>query len=178
MRIAVEHDRFDASQEPFGLAWALQSPYTDIEGSKFYGEILWLAQRSITAGCASTRFCPDGSLTRGQMAKSLAEALDLPSTGTDFYSDDESSRFEGAINRLTAAGLTGGCGGRQVLPRPHASAAAGWPLPWPGPCTCPAPAPTSSATTRAARTKPTSTASRLPASAAAAPTTATAPISG
>ena len=68
------------------------------------------------AGCASTRFCPDGSLTRGQLAKSLAEALDLPPTGTDFYSDDESSRFEGAINRLTAAGLTVGCGGGKYCP--------------------------------------------------------------
>ena len=116
MRISVEHDRFDASQEPFGLAWSLQSPYTDIEGSKYYGQILWVAQRSIMAGCTSTRFCPDGSLTRGQLAKSLAEALDLPPTGTDFYSDDESSRFEGAINRLTAAGLTGGCGGGKYCP--------------------------------------------------------------
>ena len=116
MRISVEHDRFDASQEPFGLAWSLQSPFTDIEGSKYYGQILWVAQRSIMAGCTSTRFCPDGSLTRGQLAKSLAEALDLPPTGTDFYSDDESSRFEGAINRLTAAGLTGGCGGGKYCP--------------------------------------------------------------
>ena len=112
----VEHDRFDASQEPFGLAWSLQSPYTDVEGSKYYGQILWVAQRSIMAGCTSTRFCPDGSLTRGQLAKSLAEALDLPPTGTDFYTDDESSRFEGAINRLTAAGLTGGCGGGKYCP--------------------------------------------------------------
>ena len=30
MRITVRHDRFDASQEPFGLAWALTSPFTDI----------------------------------------------------------------------------------------------------------------------------------------------------
>ena len=108
--------RFDASQEPYGLAWALTEPLHRHRGSKYYGQILWVAQRSIMAGCTSTRFCPDGSLTRGQLAKSLAEALDLPPTGTDYYSDDESSRFEGAINRLAAAGLTGGCGGGKYCP--------------------------------------------------------------
>ena len=116
MRITVQHDRFEATQEPFGLAWTLTSPYSDIVGSKNYGTILWVAQRSLMGGCTSTRFCPSGSLTRGQLAKSLADALDLPPTGTDFYSDDENSRFEGAINRLTAAGLTGGCGGGKYCP--------------------------------------------------------------
>ena len=116
MRITVRHDRFDASQEPFGLAWSLTSPFSDVGGSPYYSQILWVAHRSIMAGCTSTKFCPDASLTRGQLAKSLDEALDLPLTSTDFWSDDEHSRFEGAINRLTAAGLTGGCGGGKYCP--------------------------------------------------------------
>ena len=116
MRITVRHDRFDTSQEPFGLAWSLTSPFADIEGSKYYGQILWVAQRSIMAGCTSTRFCPGSSLTRGELAQALADGLDLPGTSTDFYSDDENSRFEGGINRLTAAGLTGGCGGGKYCP--------------------------------------------------------------
>jgi Subtilase family/S-layer homology domain len=116
MRITVRHDRFDASQEPFGLAWSLTSPFTDVGSSKYYSQILYVAQRSIMAGCTSTRFCPEASLTRGQLAKSLDEALDLPPTSTDYWSDDENSRFEGSINRLTAAGLTGGCGGGKYCP--------------------------------------------------------------
>ena len=92
------------------------TPFTDIAGSPSEASITWVYAHDIMGGCTSTRFCPDGSLTRGQLAKSLAEALDLPPTGTDFYSDDESSRFEGAINRLTAAGLTGGCGGGKYCP--------------------------------------------------------------
>jgi S-layer homology domain len=116
MRITVRHDRFDATLEPFGLAWALTSPFTDIEGSKYYGQILWVAQRSIMAGCTSTRFCPDRYLTRGQLAKALVEGLDLPSTNTDYFADDEGHRYEGAINRLRAAGLTSGCGGGNYCP--------------------------------------------------------------
>jgi hypothetical protein len=116
MRITVRQDRFDSSSEPLGLAWALTSPFVDIGDSNYYSQILWVAQRSIMAGCTSTKFCPDSSLTRGQLAKSLDEGLDLPPTSTDYYSDDENSRFEGAINRLTAAGLTSGCGGGKYCP--------------------------------------------------------------
>ena len=92
------------------------TPFTDIAGTPSEASITWVYAHDIMRGCESTRFCPNGSLTRGQLAKSLAEALDLPRTSTDFYSDDESSRFEGAINRLTAAGLTGGCGGGKYCP--------------------------------------------------------------
>lgn len=116
LRVSVRQDRFDSSSEPFGLAWALTSPFVDIGSSNYYSQILWVAQRSIMAGCTSTKFCPDSSLTRGQLAKSLDEGLDLPPTSTDYYSDDENSRFEGAINRLTAAGLTSGCGGGKYCP--------------------------------------------------------------
>jgi Subtilase family/S-layer homology domain len=116
MRITVRHDRFDAAQEPFGLAWALTSPFSDIGGSKHYGNILWAVHQRLIAGCTSTRFCPDGSLTRGQLATALARGLGLPATSTDYFSDDEASPHEANINRLRAAGLTGGCGGGKYCP--------------------------------------------------------------
>jgi hypothetical protein len=116
MRITVRQDRFDATQEPFGLAWALTTPFSDIEGSRYYSQILWVAQRSIMAGCTSTRFCPDRYLTRGQLANALAEGLDLPPTSRDYFADDEGHRNERAINRLRAAGLTSGCGGGNYCP--------------------------------------------------------------
>ena len=116
MRITVRHDRFDASGEPFGLAWSLTSPFSDIAGSKFYSQILWVAQRGIMHGCTSSRFCPDSTLTRAQLARGLAHGLSLPSTPNDYFADDEGHRYEADINRLRAAGLTTGCGSGMYCP--------------------------------------------------------------
>ncbi len=67
-------------------------------------------------GCGGTRFCPTGRLTRGQLAHALATGLGLPATSRDYFSDDNGHRYEGAINRLRAAGLTRGCGGDSYCP--------------------------------------------------------------
>ncbi len=74
-------------------------------------------QRSIMAGCTSTRFCPGGSLTRGQLAKALAEGLDLPATSTDFYSDDENSRIRGRHQPPHRGRPDRRLWRRQILPR-------------------------------------------------------------
>ena len=39
----------------------------------------------------------------------LARALSLPSTATDYFVDDKTSIFEGAINRIAEAAITQGC---------------------------------------------------------------------
>jgi hypothetical protein len=96
---------------PVGL-----SPFTDIGDSKFASAIAWVYQQGIMAGCTSTRFCPRAELTRGQLASALANGLNLPPTTNDYYADDESSPHEADINRLRAAGLTGGCGGGNYCP--------------------------------------------------------------
>jgi hypothetical protein len=116
MRIEVRSTRFDAAEEPFGLAWGLQSPFTDTEGSKFYPDILWLTAEGITVGCSSSRFCPDGLVTRGQMATFLARALNLPSTSRDYFTDDEGSTHEARINAIAAAGITVGCSATRFCP--------------------------------------------------------------
>ena len=71
--------------------------------------VLFTAAAGITGGCTATRFCPTSRVTRQQMASFLVRALDLPPTGTDFFTDDNSSIHEGDINRMAAAGITGGC---------------------------------------------------------------------
>jgi spore germination protein YaaH len=91
-------------------------PFTDIGDSKFASAIAWVYQQGIMAGCTSTRFCPRAELTRGQLASALANGLNLPPTTNDYYADDESSPHEADINRLRAAGLTGGCGGGNYCP--------------------------------------------------------------
>ena len=50
------------------------------------------------------------------MATFLVRALDLPATGTDFFTDDEGNFHEDSINRLAAAGITTGCGGTKYCP--------------------------------------------------------------
>ena len=90
--------------------------FTDDNGKTGEASINRLAASGITGGCTSTRFCPTNSVTRGQMAAFLDRALDLPNTTTDYFTDDETSTFEASINRLAAAGITGGCGGTKYCP--------------------------------------------------------------
>lgn len=83
--------------------------FTDDDDSIYEPSINRLAAAGITAGCTATEFCPTDFVTRGQMAAFLDRGFHLPPTGTDFFTDDDSSIFEPNINRLAEAGITGGC---------------------------------------------------------------------
>lgn len=93
-------------------------PFFDIAGSIFAADIVWAAENGITTGCQASppMFCPNDSVTREQMATFLDRALDLPSTTTDFFGDDDGSIHEAAINRVAEAGITTGCGGGNFCP--------------------------------------------------------------
>lgn len=91
--------------------------FTDTADSIFEQDILRLATAGITKGCGDgTVFCPDASVTRGQMAAFLVRALDLPAVDTDVFADDDTSIFEADINRLAASGITKGCGTDRFCP--------------------------------------------------------------
>jgi hypothetical protein len=92
-----------------GPALAVVPPFSDVAGHKFEADIEWLRLQEITSGCGGGRFCPDGLVTRAQMASFLDRALDLPATSADPFTDDEGSTHEAAINRVAAAGITFGC---------------------------------------------------------------------
>ena len=87
--------------------------FADDDGNIFETAINWLAASGITYGCDpqdSTLFCPDGLVTRGQMAAFLHRALpDLPQVrpAVDFV-DDDGSVFEGDIEWLYSRGITEG----------------------------------------------------------------------
>jgi hypothetical protein len=104
------------------LARALDLPstnqdfFTDDEGNVHEANINRIAAAGITAGCSATRYCPDGTVTRGQMATFLGRAFDLPGTSTDYFTDDESNSHEARINALSASGITHGCGGTRFCP--------------------------------------------------------------
>lgn len=83
--------------------------FTDTAASPFSAEINWLAARGITGGCDTRRYCPTQPVTRGQMASFLARMFMLPAASRDYFGDDNGSVHESAINRLAAAGVTGGC---------------------------------------------------------------------
>ena len=68
-------------------------------------------------GCGPDAFCPQTSITREQMAAWMDRALDLPDADEDFFDDDVFSSFQGAINRLAAAGIATGCGERAFCPK-------------------------------------------------------------
>lgn len=87
--------------------------FIDTSGSLFVNAIDWLAKESITEGCNppfNHKYCPEGRVSRGEMAVFLSRAFGLPATGTDYFTDDTGLFYEGAANRLAEAGLTVGCG--------------------------------------------------------------------
>ena len=98
------------------LAVSWDNYFDDIGATAFRGDVIWLAESDITHGCADGRFCPTSQLTRGQMAAFLDRALHLPTTATDFFTDDDDSIFEAAINRLAKSGITGGCAADRFCP--------------------------------------------------------------
>ncbi len=86
--------------------------FTDTGTSVFEQDILKLATAGITRGCNAdgTRFCPDDSVTRGQMAAFLVRALGLTDNGGgDLFVDDDDSIFENDIDKLATAAITLGC---------------------------------------------------------------------
>jgi hypothetical protein len=82
---------------------------TDIAGTQFEDAIVWLYDHGITTGCSATTYCPNAKVTRQEMATFIARAMDLPSTTTDYFTDDEASHLEPFINAFREAGLTTGC---------------------------------------------------------------------
>ncbi len=99
-----------------GPALAVVPPFSDVAGHRFASDIEWLRTHNLTSGCGGGRFCPEGLVTRAQMASFLDRALDLPSTSRDAFTDDEGSTHEAAINRVAAADITFGCEARRFCP--------------------------------------------------------------
>jgi hypothetical protein len=78
------------------------------------GYIEALVVSGVTLGCNppdNDLFCPNDSVTRGQMASFLVRALNLPSAAAegDRFVDDDDSPHEANIDALATAGITNGC---------------------------------------------------------------------
>jgi hypothetical protein len=109
------NDMVTRGQMAVFLARAMDVPaassdhFTDDEGEFYEDAANRLYEANITVGCRATRYCGEQRVSRGQMAAFLARALDLPGTSQDFFVDDETSLFEGVINKIADAAITLGC---------------------------------------------------------------------
>jgi hypothetical protein len=90
--------------------------FDDDDGTTHEAAINRVAEAGIMRGTGVRRFSPDSYITRGQTATVLTRALGLPPAEQDYFSDDESSTHEAAINAIAAAGLTTGCGAGRYCP--------------------------------------------------------------
>lgn len=89
-----------------------EGAFMDDDGSVFEADIEWLARTGITRGCnppLEDRFCPDGAVTRGEMAAFLARALELEDGPAGTFTDTGGSVHAGEIAALAEAGITAGC---------------------------------------------------------------------
>ena len=91
--------------------------FSDDDGTTHEGAINRLASAAIADACAPGRFCPDDPLTRAQMATMLARALPGPVRPIrDYFSDDDGTASEIAINALAANDIISGCGPDRFCP--------------------------------------------------------------
>lgn len=95
-----------------GLMPSSSEPFRDLGRAPLHrANISALADAGITGGCTDTDFCPDRSITRGQMATFLANALDLDTSATSTRFGDVASGYvhAGAIEAIAREGITLGC---------------------------------------------------------------------
>jgi len=100
--------------------------FTDDNGTTFEGDINALAESLVAKGCNppdNTNYCPNDTVTRGQMAAFIVRALQLPAATDDFFADDDGTTFEGDINALAAAGITKGCTDTDYCPNQNVTRA-------------------------------------------------------
>ena len=86
--------------------------FADVETGVWWASYVErLAELEVTAGCATDplRYCPDRSVTRGQMATFLVRSLDLDAAPPAGFTDTAGNTHEEHIDALAAAGITAGC---------------------------------------------------------------------
>jgi hypothetical protein len=99
--------------------------FTDVPcpGGPFVDWVNRLASEGITAGCGGGRYCPNDSVSRGQMAVFLLKgehggSYAPPACTRTVFSDVPcpDAQFVDWINQLMSEAITGGCGGDRYCP--------------------------------------------------------------
>lgn len=84
-------------------------PFYDDDGTTHEENIHKIWRAGLTYGCGGTTYCPERTLTRGEMAAFLTRALNLPATSRDYFDDDDGAWYETSANAMYEAGITRGC---------------------------------------------------------------------
>ena len=92
----------------FDLPASARDFFDDDRGSVHEDAINRLAAAGVSLGCSAHAYCGGRTLQRGQVAALLVRAGDVGATDERFFRDVRGTHA-GAINRLAAAGITGGC---------------------------------------------------------------------
>src|SRR5581483_8108291 len=93
------------------------TPYfTDVPANHpFFAYVQKLKEMGVTKGCSPTTYCPDDTVTRGQMAAFLIRAKfgdDFDYAHNQAFTDVvQSDFFYAHAQRLKDEGITNGCGG-------------------------------------------------------------------
>ncbi|MBA2664773.1 MAG: S-layer homology domain-containing protein [Bradymonadaceae bacterium] len=93
--------------------------FADDDGSPHEADINYLYENGVVNGCrggARPMFCPKDNNRRDHFAIMLVRAFDLPKATRDYFTDDNASSTEAAINSLAALGITNGCGNGKFCP--------------------------------------------------------------
>ncbi|WP_195210572.1 S-layer homology domain-containing protein [Actinomarinicola tropica] len=94
--------------------------FTDVRPTSHHDDIYRLERAGLTTGCGTpTRFCPEDTITRAQMATFLSRALRLPvgsASRTTFDDVTTGTSYTAHIEALRTAGLTNGCGPDRFCP--------------------------------------------------------------
>ena len=92
-------------------------------GHMFYDLIEEFSDQGFTSGCGGGNYCPDSSVTRGQMAVFLLRGKygtsyvpSACSSDSGFTDVPDSHPFCAWIKKLAEDGITGGCGGGNYCP--------------------------------------------------------------
>ena len=86
--------------------------FDDVAADATYATaVAWLAEQEITLGCTTTTFCPDGTVTRAEMAAFLWRLEGRPegSAPAGFSDVPEDSFYGNAADWLLSSGTTTGC---------------------------------------------------------------------
>jgi 2',3'-cyclic-nucleotide 2'-phosphodiesterase/3'-nucleotidase/5'-nucleotidase len=108
----------------------LGSTFTDVATTNWAWQYIErMANAGVTGGCGGGNFCPNGLVTRAQMAVFILRALhgdtySPPAATGTVFTDVPADAFAAAwIEELNTEGISGGCGGNNFCPNKNVSRA-------------------------------------------------------
>lgn len=95
------------------------NPFTDVPSNAYYRDaVLWAVEQGITNGVSATRFDPDATITRGQMAALLYRTAGTPavSGGSSFVDVGASAYYSKAVAWAYQNDIASGTGANRFSP--------------------------------------------------------------